>query len=152
MDIAKILKGCSKGTKLYSPICGEVEFLEIIQYNTQYPIRVKAENLGTECFTKDGKYYDFLDGECMLFPSKTNRDWSTFKVQKKHKKKYKEFKPYDKVLIRCNSKDTWTPSLYKYLDKSTNGLPHYTFNGWISDENILPYEGNEDKAGKVTDD
>lgn len=151
MDIAKILKNCPKGTKLYSPLCGEVEFLEIIQYNTQYPIRVKAENLGTKRFAKDGRYfYSCPDGECMLFPSKTNRDWSTFKVQKK----YKEFKPYDKVLIRCNSKDTWTPSLYKYLDKSTNGLsfPHYTFNGRISDENILPYEGNEDKAGKVTDD
>ena len=29
IDLTKILKDCPKGTKFYSPICGEVDFKEI---------------------------------------------------------------------------------------------------------------------------
>lgn len=137
INVAEILKDCPKGTK--SPIYGEVEFMKI---NEKYPIVIYSKSLGKEALTKDGRYSCRCpDGECMLFPSKENRDWSTFKVHKK----YKEFKPYDKVLIRFNNKNTWTPSLYGYLDKSNNGpsLPH-----WVSDNNILPYKDN--KAVRVT--
>ena len=31
-------------------------------------------------FLKNGSCYGFDNGECILFPSKDNRDWSTFKV------------------------------------------------------------------------
>lgn len=37
MNIAKILKNCPEGTKLYSPIFGELE-LVYIKDNSPYPI------------------------------------------------------------------------------------------------------------------
>ena len=38
MNIAKILKYCPKGTKLYSPAYGEVKFIEIVN-----PIKIRIE-------------------------------------------------------------------------------------------------------------
>ena len=38
IDLTKILKNCTKGTKLYSTIFGEVEF-EGIGTTTKYPIK-----------------------------------------------------------------------------------------------------------------
>ena len=82
MNIAEILKDCPKGTKLYSPLFGECELLYIdCSSNTPYPIiiGVKYEE---HCFTKDGLFYkEYTNGECLLFPSKNNRDWSTFKIE-----------------------------------------------------------------------
>lgn len=80
MNIAERLKGYPRGTKLYSPILGEVTFVKVNQTNT-YPIVTKAANGGDAVFTSDGRYFaDYVDAECMLFPSKENRDWNTFKV------------------------------------------------------------------------
>ena len=68
INLCKILNDCPKGTKLYSPVIGEVIF-EGIDYNSSYPIGVSNtfENLE---LTKDGKYLNEPDGECILFPSK----------------------------------------------------------------------------------
>ena len=72
INIAEILKKCSKGTKLYSPICGECE-LHFVGDNLIY---VKCDNM---CygFNPDGTYRA-KTGECLLFPSKENRDWNKF--------------------------------------------------------------------------
>lgn len=81
LDLTQILKDCPKGTKLYSPLFGEVEFIQIstTQY---YPILVRAYTGDIGNFTRNGRYYNCEDGECMLFPSKEQRDWSKFKVSK----------------------------------------------------------------------
>ena len=78
LNLVEILKDCTKGTKLYSPIIGEVEFKSIVY--SEYPINV-FYNVETRVlsFTKEGLFYsDGVDGECMLFPSKDQRDWSKF--------------------------------------------------------------------------
>ena len=87
MDIAEILKNVPKGTKLYSPAFGDVILEEIRQ---DY-IRVRTNNIIRE-FYSDGRYY--ANGECMLFPSRENRDWNTFN--------YCSFKNGD-VIIRNDS-------------------------------------------------
>lgn len=69
MNIAEILKNVPKGTKLYSPAFGDVILEEIRQ---DY-IRVRNNNIKRE-FYSDGRYY--ANGECMLFPSRENRDWN----------------------------------------------------------------------------
>lgn len=76
MDIAEILKNVPKGTKLYSPAFGDVILEEIRQ---DY-IRVRTNNIKRE-FYSDGRYY--ANGECMLFPSRENRDWNTFSIFRK---------------------------------------------------------------------
>ena len=76
MNIAEILKNYPKGTKLYSPICGECQFISLDD-DAEYPINVQAEDKHFYCFTETGRYA--ICGECLLFPSKDNRDWNTIK-------------------------------------------------------------------------
>ena len=73
INIAEILKDCPKGTKLYSPICGNCKLLKI--YNG---LGLDVINDADEVFnfSYDGRYN--LNGECCIFPSKDNRDWNTF--------------------------------------------------------------------------
>ena len=80
MNIAKILKYCPKGTKLYSTISGEV-ILRSVCADTKYPIEVVTYNSVIQNFTEGGLYWEsYPDSECVLFPSKTQRDWSKFKL------------------------------------------------------------------------
>ena len=86
LNLAEILKDCPKGTKLYSIIHGEVEFVRINNdYITNYPIIYKyQDDDGTYCTdstTIDGKFDFPSNGECILFPSKDQRDWSKFKIE-----------------------------------------------------------------------
>lgn len=81
MNIAEILKDCPSGTRLYSPIYGELS-LEIVQSFDErcYPIHCRIiKNGNVVSFTKDGRSYS-LDAEPTLFPSKNQRDWSKFRV------------------------------------------------------------------------
>ena len=111
LNLVEILKDCPEGTKLYSPIIGEVEFKRL-KY-CEYPIVTRCKN-GNRIlsFTKEGLFFpEGVQGECiMLFPSKNQRDWSKFKI-KKPKFDPKTFQPFDKVLIkRCTeSYSLWFP-------------------------------------------
>lgn len=80
MNIANLLKYCPKGTTLYSLVDGEVT-LESICNTGQYHIKVVTNNGNTSYFTKDGKIFaNRPNGECVLFPSKDQRDWSKFRL------------------------------------------------------------------------
>lgn len=80
MNITEILKYCPKGTTLYSLVDGEVT-LESICNTGQYHIEVVTNNGNTSYFTKDGKIFaNRPNGECVLFPSKDQRDWSKFRL------------------------------------------------------------------------
>lgn len=79
-NIAEILKDCPKGTKLYSLICGEC-YLYCVEYGQ---IRVKDNSGIIYSFYQDGMQHQM--GECLLFPSKENRNWSTFNNTKRFKK------------------------------------------------------------------
>ncbi len=75
-NIADRLKNCPKGVKLYSPLCGEVEF-DRLNYGTIITRRGNGQEL---CFTSNGDYLLPVseDAECLLFPAKHQRDWSKF--------------------------------------------------------------------------
>ena len=75
MNIAEILKNCPKGTMLYSPICGEVEF-ECV--TTLGNIRCIENSYCKRLFYPNGTYSE--NGEVMLFPSKEQRDWNKFQI------------------------------------------------------------------------
>ena len=79
-NIAEILKDMPQGTKLWTPICGEVELLDI-GLSDVYPIVVRDSYLMKYSFTENGTYYEQKGAEMLLFPSKEMRDWS--KVFKK---------------------------------------------------------------------
>lgn len=77
LNLVEILKDCPKGTKLWSPLCGECE-LFMIAHDEDFPVvvHVPAINRGVR-FTEDGKYFK-NGGVCVLFPSREQWDWSKF--------------------------------------------------------------------------
>lgn len=75
-DIYEILKGMPDGTKLYTKMCGEVEFT-CLTPNKEAGEAIWTENKNGEySFNKNGRWME--GGEVMLFPSKEMRDWSKF--------------------------------------------------------------------------
>ena len=112
LHLIKILKDCSKGTKLYSTIYGDVELVRVYLDDDAYPIEIKiGEGSDMICdITNDGRLLDDFPGECTLFPSKDERDWSKFKP-KKPKFDPKTFQPFDKVLVKKGDKsyNVWFP-------------------------------------------
>lgn len=80
MNIAEILRHCPKGTKLYSTIFGEVT-LDEVDIHDIYPIVVRRFNHLKTSFDKEGRYLeDYPSAECVLFPSKEQRDWNKFRI------------------------------------------------------------------------
>lgn len=80
MNIAEILKYCPEGTKLYSTAFGEVT-LDEVNIHSVYSIVVRRSNYLKTSFTKEGHYLeDYPDSECVLFPSKEQRDWNKFRI------------------------------------------------------------------------
>ena len=82
MDLVKKLKDAPQGTILYSPIIGNMQFSHI-DNDSYYPIHAISICSGDKySFTKEGKYYSEEAGECVLFPSKDNRDWNNVSFRK----------------------------------------------------------------------
>ena len=93
LNLVEILKDCPEGTKLYSTIYGDVEFVKVRQsYYVDFPIEIKLSDNSINNVTRDGKLFVNYNGECILFPSKDQRDWSKFKVKKP------KFKVGDKIV------------------------------------------------------
>lgn len=116
LDLAEILKDCKTGTKLYSPIFGDVEF------NCIY------KNGAIECENECGVWYFNIDGTItignvksqiiMLYPSKDQQDWSKFKV-KSNKPKFnpQTLKPFEKVLGRDADNQKWDCGFFSHKDE-----------------------------------
>lgn len=79
MNIAEILKYCPKGTKLYSTVVGEVT-LDKIDKDEKYPIIVHTCDYTKTTFTEEGRYVEYPTSECVIFPSKDQRDWNKFRL------------------------------------------------------------------------
>ena len=105
LNLFEVLKDCPKGTELYSIIYGKV-FLDTFDYCEPYSIGFRTESGDTFGVTKDGKYDALNNGECVIFPSKEERDWSKFKF-KKPKFNPKTLKVFDKVLVKNSIDDIW---------------------------------------------
>ena len=81
INIAEILVDYPKGTKLYSPIFGDVYLDKIRPHLAVVVVILKEDEKSKEEFLYDGRYT--INGECMLFPSKENRDWESYELFKK---------------------------------------------------------------------
>lgn len=81
IDLTKILKDCPIGWEFYSSIYGNVIFLRIDE-KSDCPIVLFFidKNKVDRCVsvTEQGLDSPLYDGECTLFPSKEQRDWSKF--------------------------------------------------------------------------
>lgn len=107
LNLVEILKDCPKGTKLYSSVFGEVE-LDHIDIRANYPIVIILKDLDVrECLTTEGTLFTEYDGECILFPSRENRDWSKFKHTC-------EFKDGDILSYQCKGLNNRSIYIYRY--------------------------------------
>lgn len=75
INLCEILKG-HEGETFYTPICGTVK-LKNIDEDLIYPLNfINVDNFVT-CFTSNGKFLDDVkEAECLIFPSKDQRDWN----------------------------------------------------------------------------
>ena len=122
IDLTKILKDCPIGWEFYSSIYGYVIFHRI-ENSSEYPVKFfyidknNSKNYGS--VTKQGLHVFYFNGECTLFPSKEQRDWSKFTAPWYKKPKFdpKTLKPFDRVLVRDNNDNKWECSLFSRIIK-----------------------------------
>ena len=120
IDLVKTLEGCPRGTKFYTTVYGEASLVCIVSKD-EYPIKLLLhESCVNVSLTKKGTYSIYHDGECLLFPSKDQRDWSKFERfwdTKVERFDPKTLKPFDKVLVRDDD-CYWTADLFSHIDDS----------------------------------
>lgn len=123
INLVEILKDCPRGTKLYTPIAGEVKLDAVRpQKYRQVPHVISViynDNGSSLLFTKEGLFLDLPNGECLLFPSKDQRDWSKFKCSKP-KFDPKTLQPFDKVIVKDYSAGYWNCDFFSRIDDSTS--------------------------------
>ena len=107
IDLTKILKDCPKGTKFYTSVWGEAFFERILEERF-YTIGIDTLS-GYKYLTKEGHYTNAYDAECILFPSKDQRDWRKFSASWYKKERFdpNTLKPFDKVLVRDDKFSTY---------------------------------------------
>lgn len=136
LNLCEKLAGCPKGTKLWSPLLGDCEFNEIRANSV-----VLRNNFGFHSFDKYGHYF-LAAGECLLFPSRENRDWDSWECPKPKVERFdpKTLQPFDKVLVRDNSGQIWFPALFAWREVDD----YYSVGliGQTSSRRAVPY--NED--------
>ena len=125
IDLTKILKDCPKGTKLYSLVHGEVEFQKI-ELGLTHPIVIKLKNNIIERYDHYGKLLYNYDGGCILFPSKTQQDWSKFTAPLSKKERFDPMtlKPFDKVLVRDNNGE-WECAIFSRIKDYGSGYRYH---------------------------
>ena len=121
INLTKILKDCPEGTEFYHAAYGRVQFI-CRDLNRTYPIRLSfsqeiSEDVGV---TSKGLINNNHNGECLLFPSKDQRDWSKFTAPWYKKEKFdpKNLQPFDKVLAKDSSTSLWKIELFSHMIKS----------------------------------
>lgn len=112
IDLTQILKDCPKGTKFYSSIHGELLYSwmyvsssasKIVFIHPNYTSMIGGTHITFE-FYRDGRYYP-NQGECTIFPSKDQRDWSKFTAPwYKHEEKETETKKFDPKTLKAFDK------------------------------------------------
>lgn len=82
INVLEVLESKPNGTKLWCVLFGKC-FLDGIDINNIRPIRIGIENGDTFKLTANAKLSGkYIDGDCLLYPSKEMRDWSRFAWKK----------------------------------------------------------------------
>lgn len=80
MNILEIIKKAPEDHVYYSPLIGECH-VDIIKCKDYPIIATRMNNEMSVCLSENGKYIidsEIPEGECVLFPSRDNRDWEAF--------------------------------------------------------------------------
>ena len=131
IDLTKILKDCPKGWPLYTSITGRTSFHSV---DEKY-VRVETQGWISR-LTSGGKVEDCPEGECIIFPSREQRDWSKFEAPwyKPGKFDPKTLKAFDKVLAWHYG---WVVDLFSHYDDSIQ-YPYVCTGGSVFSF-VIPY-------------
>lgn len=134
IDLINVLKNCPKGTEFYSSLFEKVIF-DSIAYHRIIIECVKLHRL--VAFNQDGKYLieesknngTYFSSECLLFPSKDQRDWSKFTAPwlKKEKFNPKTLQSFDRILVRDDCIGEWRCSVFSHINERS--YPYCTTSG-----------------------
>ena len=130
LNLVEILEGCPRGVKFYSSVFGEVE-LEEIKKGYLLPIVLRCLGGDSVCIVADGRLFPSYDGECILFPSKDQRDWSKFErfwdKPKVEKFNPKTLNPSEKVLVKysLDCDFDWEFDLFSHIDNKDDEFPYH---------------------------
>ena len=115
IDLIQILKNCTKGFAFYSSVHGKLYYDGMYVDSSASKIYFRSATSryiadGTPIliiYLRDGRLYNG-EGECTIFPSKDQRDWSKFSAPWYKKPKFdpKTLQPFDKVLVRDSNNVT----------------------------------------------
>lgn len=117
IDLTKILKNCPVGWKFYSYVFGEETYFKGLSpyQGSPLPISIygKYEGFRFHLSSKGHPHNDSY-GECCIFPSKDQRDWSKFSAPWYKKERFdpNTIKPFDKVLVFTNGE--WTCDFFSH--------------------------------------
>ena len=136
IDLTQILKDCPKGTKFYSSLHGDLLYSCMYLSSSASKITfIKPDSTSmidgtpiTVNYYRDGRYYP-NQGECTIFPSIDQRDWSKFTApwyKHEEKKETKRFNPntlkmFDRVIVRKAYVLYWSCDLFSYNYIDFNG-------------------------------
>ncbi len=124
LNLCELLKGC-EAMVFYSTMVGYCRLIEVTEF-----ITIGYGDNEYVVLESDGKYSE--DGECTVFPSKENRDWSTF------------VKPIianegTPVMTKWNSAAFWKLEQYTKDNKSDFIVP-------VSDFDFSDFDSNKSKS------
>lgn len=141
LNLCEKLAGCPKGTKLWSPLLGECRFVKILR-NYNRVVVFGPASTGAYSFDKHGRYLD-SSGECMLFPSKDNRDWDSWECPKPKVEVERfdpnTFQPFDKVLGRDSDYTRWRADFFAIINQGLEYPVRTVVNSW---RQAVPYNEN----------
>lgn len=104
------------GAVVYCTLMGECKVESVSIEDNRFKARLVQMREFKKCIECDeyGRPAGDIDAECCVFPSRDNRDWSTFDATPRYD--ISELKPFDKVLVRCTDETfgnkIWHPNFY----------------------------------------
>ena len=164
INLCEILKDCPQETVLYSPMYGNVYFSHIAGDGDDGIVCVYKNKFSKGCtryiysqdrdivaFYSNGTTgnFDFnITDECMLYPSKNQRDWSKFTAPWYKKERFdpKTLKAFDSVLV-YGEYEGWFCTIFSHI-----GVGEYPYNtasgnyGWC-----IPYNDETKHLVGTTD-
>ena len=117
LDLTKILKYCPKGWKFYTSVWGEVEFIGFSSESVDFSFNTIVGTIVDVHININRTYCGF--GECIIFPSKEQRDWSKFTAPWYKTERFdpNTLKPFDRVLVRNSKVHLWKCEHFSYFKK-----------------------------------
>lgn len=160
LDLIEILAGCPLKICCFHSLYGNVFFNKIdltcekIYFSVGSPTITNLTSV-----SRRGTFDTFYDGECIIFPSRVQRDWSKFvRFWVKQEPEMERFdintlQPFDKILS-CNlASNAWdkTPWVINFFSCRTKGRKWIDTIRGISDY-VIPYNDETKHLVGTTDD